>query len=969
MLNIFHKIFCGACFLFSLSFAHSQDLIYKHYDLQDGLASPTIHSIFQDKDGFIWFGTESGLCRYDGKQFKTFTVKDGLPGNEVFGMLQDKKGRIWLQQYGTTIAYIYKGKVFNQQNDSLLKRIKLVSRVFGMAEDSEGNIGLCDSRALFIIDKGLANISTLSVDSKPLNAVYLYTNNAGQIMVCTIHDLYVVEGAQLKYIKTISPVNELSTNNILVQDNYLVYGFYNKVRNIYLRDTTLAFTLPVDFILKHSAISDSVFSFNTIDGAFLFNINTYRFLRLLPGVKVTNVLLDMEKNLWIGTIGKGVYKVSSQVIVNKGIDDGSDDISFITKEDDKIIMGNNNTELYEYTGTGFVKRGTPRFRESVIWKIFFYEKMDAGIHLVVNAMGVMHYSNGSIKKDLFIPAVKQVKKMEKSHVIIASGGGVFQIRTADLQVDTIWDRKCNSLLATNDSILVGTPGGMFILKKENTQYKIVDSLLQHTIVSFIEKTSDDLIWIATYEHGLYCMKDGKIVRHFTDTSGLPSNNGRSLHADGAIIWLGTDQGLVKIKPEANDFSIQKFSTSDGLSSNIINAIYVDGQTVYMGTPEGMCYFDESKIETTSICNLVLTGVKIGNNVMELQDEYSPGRNQGITIEYSGLSFRSEQEMSYRYRIHGIDESWRNTDLNSLEFTFLPYGTYELEIVATNKFGKESQPVKIKFLVQRPFYKTTWFIVLLIAVIISGILFLYNRRARMIRRRQVLKLQQELKTMELEQMALRAQMNPHFIFNCINAMQQLVAENDTENAQRFITSFSTLVRQTLDNAAELFIPLDEEIKFLGNYFELERIQQEDRFAYAIETTGITDIHQWRVPNMIIQPFVENAIRHGLRYKKDAPGFVTVVFTQQHAMLRCIITDNGVGRAKAALLRKENGIHHQSKAMGITFQRMESLNTLTEGNIAIDIEDMEDEMGTASGTKVTIEFHKINDHYDKNSNNRR
>src|SRR3954469_15343934 len=124
-------IFLSYCSLW----LRGQELVFKHYGLQDGLASPTIHSIFQDRNGFLWFGTESGLCRYDGNSFKTFTVKDGLPGNEVFGMFEDSKARLWLQQYKNTIGYLYNGKVYNQQNDSLLEKIKLTSRVQGIAED------------------------------------------------------------------------------------------------------------------------------------------------------------------------------------------------------------------------------------------------------------------------------------------------------------------------------------------------------------------------------------------------------------------------------------------------------------------------------------------------------------------------------------------------------------------------------------------------------------------------------------------------------------------------------------------------------------------------------------------------------------------------------------------------------------------------------------------------------------------
>jgi hypothetical protein len=159
--RIFFLLLFHSCILSS----HSQDLIYKHYDVQNGLANSTIHSIFQDKDGFLWLGTESGLCRYDGSQFKTFTVKDGLPGNDVFGLLQDRKERIWLQLYKNNVAYIYKGKIYNQENDSLLKKIKLATRLFGIAEDEGGNIYLLDNRTLYIISSDNKTVRTISMEN------------------------------------------------------------------------------------------------------------------------------------------------------------------------------------------------------------------------------------------------------------------------------------------------------------------------------------------------------------------------------------------------------------------------------------------------------------------------------------------------------------------------------------------------------------------------------------------------------------------------------------------------------------------------------------------------------------------------------------------------------------------------------------------------------------------------------------
>jgi ligand-binding sensor domain-containing protein len=936
----------------------AQDFIFKHYDLQQGLASPTIHCIFQDRAGFIWFGTESGLCRYDGTSFKTFTVKDGLAGNEVFGMFEDSRGRLWLQQYQNTIGYIFNGKVHNQENDSLLKNFKLTSRVHGIAEDKSGNLAICDNESVFMLYKDRQSIRRVTADDRNASHfIAMYTDRLNDIVVCTQHDLYKVVNNHLQHIQHLSSENErFSPTDILLHANYIVYRL-KYLTTIALKDTVIHATIPNIFHLKYSPISDSVFSINTIDGALIYNINTFRYFKILPGVKVSNLYMDRERNLWIGTVSKGVYKLNSQEIVNNKIGEGENDIYYITRDSNQIIVGNNNGGVYEFSKNKFRVLNKQNNRDLSMRKIFYVENLPGNGFIMAHAMGLIHYVGEKQKGYRNLTMLKQASPSDKDRLLVAVDSGLYSIRKTDFTTaDSIWNRRTLSALKINDTIWVGTSAGLFLLKKNGNRYVVSDSLLPSSIIAFIKKSENNLIWVATYEDGLYCIRNGKILYHFTDASGLPGNNGRSLFVHGNDVWEGTDRGAVKIHFTASGYIMKRYSTSDGLPSDIINSLFVDGNMVYLGTPEGLCSFDESRIETTSICNLVLTGVSIGDKTVELTDGYVLKRNQPINITFSGISFRSEQQISYRYRIIGLNDNWRSTKVNALEFTSLPYGKYALEIVAINKFNKESTPVCIHLDIRKPFYLATWFIILISVVIISLVLLVYNRRMNVIKEKQLQKLQQKIKLMELEQMALRAQMNPHFIFNCINVMQQLVAENDQHHARKFLLSFSNLVRQTLDNATELFIPLHEELKFLTNYFELERIRLEDRFWYIIDTSHISNINTLLVPNMVIQPFVENAIKHGIRYKKNGEGLIEVVFTETASVLICTITDNGIGREKAAQVRKELGISYTSKGTSITFKRIESLNALAQNKISISIEDLKDDKQNAAGTKVVIAFQK-------------
>jgi ligand-binding sensor domain-containing protein len=956
VLKLFRKTAYFIALLHGVTALHSQELVFKHYGVQDGLASPSIYSIFQDIDGFLWIGTESGLCRYDGTHFKTFTVKDGLQGNEVFGMVQDKKGRIWLQQYKSKIAYIYNGRIYNQQNDTLLAKINLSSRVMGLALDKEGNIAFCDTSTLYMISSDYKTFKIInSLANKPVNMAGLGVSKSGEILLCTFRDLYRVEEFELKYVKKISSFLDINSTLLTIHPNYTVFAMSDDRTLIYLNDTTIDYKKNSGFVLKLSSVSDSVFSINTVDGAILYNIKDHSSVKILDRVNVSNVYLDRDKNLWIGTVGKGLYKLSSRNIVNsKTSDSSSNDIFYITKAAGKIIVGNNNSQIYAYHNGAF----TSKLKLHETGKILYYGKVDRNRLLIATGYGLEVYNKGVLEKLLYLVVVKSIDNLDDNNCLLSTYSGLYVVRKNDVTItDTIWKRRTVFATKTGDSVLAGTTTGLYILKKARGKWMIMDSLLQSSIITSTVKTGDGRLWIATNADGLYCMENGRTIRHFSDTNGLPSNNVRTMYINDDHIWLGTDKGLVKLNSKG--FLLQKYSTSDGLPSDNINSVYVDDDTVYIGTSEGLCFFNESKIGTTSICNLVLTGVKIADKPVDLINTYLIGRRQRFVIEFSGISFRSEKEMNYRYKINGLDDNWRYTSLNSLELTAMPYGNFDIEIIAINKFGKESAPLKINLNILRPFYKSAWFTALLLLLSLAAILFLYSRWLNSKKLKQFRKLNQEFRLLELEQMAMRAQMNPHFIFNCISTMQHLVIENDIDNISRFITNFSELVRKTLDNAAEPFIPLSEEVKFLTSYLELERLRLEDHFSYAITLSGFINEDQECVPNMVIQPFVENAIKHGIRCKENGKGSIEINFAKAPGGLLCIITDNGIGREKAMQLKKQAGNTHASKGMGITFKRIKSLNSLTKGKISVAIDDITDTGGQVQGTKVAIEFYKLCD----------
>jgi LytS/YehU family sensor histidine kinase len=208
-----------------------------------------------------------------------------------------------------------------------------------------------------------------------------------------------------------------------------------------------------------------------------------------------------------------------------------------------------------------------------------------------------------------------------------------------------------------------------------------------------------------------------------------------------------------------------------------------------------------------------------------------------------------------------------------------------------------------------------------------------------------------RTAELEMQALRAQMNPHFIFNCLNAINHFILVNEVNTASDYLTKFSRLIRIVLDNSFRKNISLSEELESLRLYIELEQIRFDHHFSYEILLTDVSDIDDIVIPPMLLQPFVENAIWHGLMYK-DTNGILSVELKKENEILICSITDNGIGRKRSSELQSALSVNKKSLGMNITASRLQLLNEGLGNQISLQIIDLLDSVGQSAGTRVII-----------------
>ncbi|OQP45460.1 hypothetical protein A4H97_32470 [Niastella yeongjuensis] len=953
-------------------FLLSQEYSYTHYDSRDGLGSSTVYCMTQDREGFLWFGTETGVTRFDGTHFRSFTKEDGLPDNDIIQVFADSKGRVWLAPFKKTVCYYYKGVIHNRTNDSLLQKLRIQDNVVRFAEDGAGNILLQEVTRMHLIQTNGQITTFANNGSRPWSFVsQIGSRSAGGFWVMEDGNIYILHNNQFTLWKTVPYVYDhihFAFAN-MIQDKLFYRSSPDEVNILSLNDLRrISCASNQKYEVINSAAIDSRYAAScTLEGAFVYDANYPDSIqRHLTGIAVSNMFKDSEGSWWFTTMGKGVYRLNSPVVLNAQLAEkrqvqvqswmGEVPAS---KELKQAINTFNLVRKYASpNGKWEAQSQTPFtwFNHLPIFNLITLKDNTVLLGTKFFLQRLTPDLNSMIAT--FYPITVKAMCAHRNSIIVTSQSCVVTLDQQTLKVqDTLLPERATCVFSNNDTVYIGTLNGLYQLLPDKRLVNLGEKMrsLQGRITD-VKEDANYVVWVATAGDGLVGYRNGEQVRNFSRHNGLSSNICRTLFYENGILWVGTDKGVTRINVLQPGFLTQKYTTSDGLSSDIIDAIYVTNKKVFVGTPEGMTFFDEEKMTSHSRCDLRFTDITISGKIYYAADApvLIPHAKNNIQFNYVGISYRSCGDILYRYRLLGLDSVWRETRGTFLSYPALPSGDYQLQLQAINKFDINSQVLTAGFTIEKLLYEKTWFkllIVLLSMTLTSLVMWLIIRR---IRRREQEKTSFVKRINELEQLSRKAQMNPHFIFNSLNSIQQYVMDADVTGANKFISGFSRLIRQTLDFSSRPEISLEEELDYLTNYLDLEKTRLENAFNWSVYVDKTVHPAEYYIPPMILQPFVENSVRHGLRFRRDKNGKVTITVKREKEHLICILQDNGIGRKAARQYKSISPINYQSKGLSLTADRIEMFNREHEQKITMHIDDLEDENGNALGTRVTISF---------------
>jgi ligand-binding sensor domain-containing protein/anti-sigma regulatory factor (Ser/Thr protein kinase) len=954
----------------SAGYSYAQQQLMRHYTVNEGLPSNTVYSAFQDSRGFIWFCTNWGISRFDGHHFENITSKQGLPDNEIFDMKEDPWHRYWLLCYNGKPAYIFDGKVYSARNDALCRSIEKAGIKYHFFFYNKNNEFCLIGKQTYIVQKD--RITTSAPDQTfrgtplPFNCKGIdYVIDPDRILK-RVGDRWdtLLEGS---YICTAFYKEHLY--GVLAKE--ALYGSGTKL----FCDINFSGTKPLVKLIrspykilkfvpgKHEGIwcctEAGIFAYDTAKNA----IGPQQAVAL-SGIAVNHFFSDDQGNAWYLTAGDGVYMESPDAIkiYNHKTGLSQDNVlSVCYTQDDKLLAGYDNgiiDQIEDHKITSF------KVNSSNFWnRIRYMLSINRDEFIAGTDAGLYRISRSSGKNIMMLNAPQKSGCLTGDNCLVGfnnwrhGGAALYNIHQDILNYLPFTPATClvtATVIDDQQTCWMGTINGLYYYKGNTVHKWTGDSALSDKHITSLAVTKNGRLVISTPSDGLYILDKQKKILHFDESKGLISSLCSTARVDEqGRIWVCTDKGVDRITLlDGSDYAIHHLSTAEGVPTHIINDItFAKGKT-YLATSRGIVIISQNQADLTVPSQVYILSLSCKDSLINYPRKVSLKYNQNnVVISYTCISYAGGNDISYRYLLRGSNSSDTiQTTQSTLNLGALKPGRYELMVWAAGKNNNWSKTSAVVYLnILPPFWGEIWFIALIILIVSILLVLIYKRRVAVVKHKEMEITSRRRRMAELEMQALRAQINPHFMFNALNAIQNYYSEHDERSANYYMSAFARLIRQTLNHSKEHWILLADEVAILKTYIELEQMRSKHSFSYNIELSP--ELEHKKIPTMLVQVYTENAINHGLRHLDGLHGKLRISFSRYEGNIVCKIEDNGVGFIRAKALDSRPG-DHESMGMKITDGRIATINELYNTHITVNISDKNTLQGYGQGTIVTI-----------------
>lgn len=933
-----------------------------HITSKDGLPSNEVYNIHQDKKGYIWIATDDGLCKYDGKYFQRY--HNAFMSSKAGSFIkEDKKGRIW---YGN-----FDGVLFYVENDSL----KNFKSPYLMSIPGEFSV-IGDTLILIERNQNLKGFDIHThkeIYSKKLNYLYnIVYQSENQFQI--IHD----KGIDFynSNFKTNYSISNDGKNQYLkaleYNKGYFTYWVDNGKLNVfYIKDGIQQeiFSSKNDAFIQGFYLIDKKLWLLKKDGILLIDIESNKSETLFENESISHICKDNNGYVWISTNFNGIYIINPNL---KTKDFSTNSFNF------KFFKGGNGIFTYDDVGRIYdisKNMSSPIFSLPVknqIYKIVEIQHIPNN-ELLKSARDYAFFKYNQRNYLAISSGTKDIEVIDEKYAAMSISGMFGLVNYHVSEFKSPWDSIFTSN-KINENNNWGQPGTSHLfndVRAKSVAYDNINNQLYYaTNIGLFNTTprntkevrfEQNKIFASTlvsFQDHIFCLlNNGDILyihnQHIDKIKlGADKINIRKIKKINNSLLLIGDQHIFSFDVNS-DFDVKKITIKKIYINQPIaelNDIELIEDKYYLSFPNQLYIVDTNQSSEHASLPFYVTGITTNKRKLDNQNQFIFASNENdITIHFSILNYY-KTSMVFEYKIN--DENWKSLESTdrSINLASLSSGSYQIQFKLNNMLMKED----IRFTIKKPWYLQNWFIGLTLLSLISFGYLVYRRRIQVSNKENKVLLEKTKLEKDLRQSLLssiKSQMNPHFLFNALNTIQSYIITEDKEKASNYLSKFSKLTRKILDMSDKETILLQEEIDALILYVELEKMRFED-LNFTIEFEKDIVANELLIPSMIIQPYVENAIKHGLLHKKgDKQLFIKVRKTSDYLMIQ--IEDNGIGRKHSEIINRNKSDNHRSFASNANLKRIELLNA-EKNEIGVEYADKLCNDGESAGTIVNIKL---------------
>ncbi len=928
----------------------------RNYNLEDGLKSTSCYHVRQDYKGLMWIGTDNGFFRFDGTEFTQFNEQNGLSNPEILSCVPLRSGEIFIMPFQNGFACFKNNRFYTAKNNRELSKLKVGEDIIVHSYDEKND-------ELFI--------------GRQFNPETLYSYKNGKVSVIPLHfgaALKPTAGSQITY--------DYLTGNLYLAKNRRLYAY-----NIYTQKTTacnLRFATKENYIFAGNQVvitaKDSVITIYKLvsphvfkqaattiiekkaDLAFMdrdhklwvslqsggilyFNSDITaspvpaRPMKLLNGYQINYLYKDVDGNIWFSTKNNGLFFVSQKAFQNYVHFPVENNSAYIT-----AMSANASSLLLGYsTARGSIYRNQA-FTELTLDDALGFECRAVLANNKIAVFGQSKYAftvNLASGKATLLKGHWHIKSMtpyDSASMLICATEGLFKFNYATgLPACLLPKRTYCSLPVDSENILVGSFKHLY---KFNPKTKQLRLFLKDYYFTDLKCVSKNLFAGATNLHGVVFFNNRGVLHNIGINQGLLSNQVKKLEVqDTNTYWASTNAGLAYIRRGNKELEVKNFTKIDGLPSDRVTGCVIKRDTIYIGTSKGLGIFrisellsQEKFINKKAIISSVTVG---GTEHFDLSEKISASfPHNTISFQLSFMDYASQGKISYKYKTEGLNDAWQISNSSKIILNSVPPGSYTFKVYGLGYNGKQSSNyTAFDFEIKPLFWQTWWFLALVIGLLAVLLLIIVTRIVQRSRNKKMKSVLYEKKIAELELQAIKAQINPHFIYNCLNSIQYLVYQKDYAKTENYLGVFSRMIRKTLYYSEKTFMPIQEEIDYLALYLDMEKLRFKTIFNYFIHVSGKIN-RSWKIPTLLVQPFVENAIKHGMSRLEGREGLIEIIFHYEEPTLSITIRDNGPGIGEKSLLQQVLN----SFGLRLSQKRIEAFRQFFNTNIRLEVYDL-------------------------------